>query len=195
MIMRAFHLVLALLVLGLAVPSLSFSQNSEATKITDKIHRLDVLNQILPVLMTKDQIKKLIVEIEKVRQTFKDNEKKELEALQKVEARVAAEVKRCTEKGDIPDEKLMAELGNLRSTFIANRGKMSVVNTANIYLAMKETLNEGQMKAAGNSIDPRYFGVADPEKVSQEDKLRLWIQNVLLDAVTYDVLVELSKKD
>lgn len=193
--MRLSRFFMTFLAFLCVLPAMAADQKSEATKITEQIHRLDVLNQILPVLMTKDQIKKMIVEIEKVRQTFRDNEKVEYDALKKVEDKVAAEVKRSTEKGDLPNEKLMEELGALRATFIANRNKLAVINTANIYLSMKTILNEGQMKAAGNSVDPRYFGVADPEKLAQEDKLRLWIQNVLLDPVSYDVLVELSKKE
>ena len=61
-----FPVLLAAVTLVSSTPVMAQSAD-DATKVTVKMRQLDILNQILPVLMTPQQINKLLPAIEKSR--------------------------------------------------------------------------------------------------------------------------------
>lgn len=183
------------LVFAETAPAQATGGNEKATAILKNIHKLDVLNQILPVLMTKEQLNKILLEVEKVRAASKEVEAAELKELEAVQAKVDKAVDDCFKSGDIPPEELMDELAKLNREFVARRRDRMTLNSVQVYQAMKASLNEGQIKAAANSLNPKIFNPdAKVDEMSDEQKLTLWIRYVLLDPVAYEVLVELAKK-
>ncbi len=190
---RAFALLFVLAVSGAVIAQ---TQPLDTVgSIQKNIHKLDILNQILPVLMTKDQLKEVILEVEKVRAAAKLVEGEEKKELMALEGRVNKAVKDSIEKGDLPEDKLMTELSDLYKKFVSRRKVQMAKNVAAMYEALKKRLNEGQMKAIANSLNPKIFNPdADLEKMSEMEKTVIWIEYVLLDPVAYEVLLDLSKK-
>ena len=169
-------------------------QNPDATRIGLKIRQLDLLNQILPVLMTREQIRKLLPIVEGVRQKQKDIEAKELEQMKLVENDVDKALAGGLEKGKVPSEELFAKLQKLTFAFQVTRQVHTAQSVEKVLEFMKKELNEGQRKAASNALDPRIFDPkADVTTMSDDEKLKYWIRAVLLDYESYDLLVKLSK--
>lgn len=183
------------LMVMIACAGMSFGQTDVAGNIQKNIHKLDILNQILPVVMTKAQLSEVIKEVEKVRAAAKLVEQQEKTELMAMEGKVNKAVKDSVEKGDLPDDALMTELTELHKKFVTRRTQQMVKNVQAMYEALKKHLNEGQMKAVANSLNPRIFNPdADLTTMSDMEKTTIWIQYVLLDPVAYEVLLDLSKR-
>lgn len=190
---RILSLILCLTLFSFTVPAMAQTQ-SEVDKALQNIHKLDLLNQILPVLMKKDQIKAVLLEIEKARAAAKDIEKQEAKELTDVSSKVDKAVKDCEKTGKVPDDKLMDEMSALYKKFVDRRTAQHIKNVDNVLTAMKKNLNEGQIKAASNSLNPKIFNPnLDPASMSDDQKLVYWIDQVLLNPDAYDILVELSR--
>lgn len=169
-------------------------ENKDATRIGRKIRQLDLLNQILPVLMTREQLRKLLPIIEEIRQKQQDIEKRELEVMKGVEADVDKAVAGGLEKGKVPPEELFGKLQKITEAFTITRQIHSGQSVAKILEFMKKELNEGQRKAAANALDPRIFDPkVDVATMSDDEKLKYWIRAVILDYEAYDLLVKLAK--
>lgn len=193
---------LTVTVLALALATAAFSApapfqkqpNPDATRIGQKIRRLDLLNQILPVLFTKEQLEKLLPIIEKSRQQEADLEAVELKTMKAIEAEVDLAIKEGLEKQKVPSDEIQAKLRKMSEAFQLGRMVLLGTNTAKVLEFMKKELNEGQRKAAANAFDPRIFDPsADPSAMSDDDKLKNWIQLILLDGLSYELLLDLRK--
>ena len=186
------------LLLSLTSPlALAQSQSStaEADRVLLKIRELDLLNQILPVLMRGDQIKKILPALEKAREAERRIQKDELSELKGIEATLDPALAAAKDKGQVPTrETLNVMFGALRD-MRTKRLLMVAEQSENVLKAVEETLDEGQIKAAANSLDPRigHEGM-DVSKLSDRDKLRTWVRIVLMDPTAYGLLVELSRK-
>lgn len=187
-------IALAFAIFGTTIASAPIQpkENPEATRINLKVRRLQILNQLLPVLMTSDQIKKLLPVIESARQKEVDLQAEELKALKKLEPKIDAELKNAIEKKMLPSDAFIAEYVKTTNAMALGRQILVGGSTNSVLEKMKEVLNEGQLKAAANALDPELLG-ENPETMDQDAKLRLWIKEVLLDRASYDVLVDMSK--
>jgi len=170
------------------------SQEARATEIGKKIRQLDLLNQILPVLMTKEQLKALVPVIAKARAEERELDAKEFKMMVEKEAKVAAAIKEAKEKKQVPSRELVTELGQMYTAFTIGRQILIQNQVENVRAAMEKHLNKGQIKAAANALNPKIFDPkADLESITEDQKLKLWIRNILLDPLAYELLVELSK--
>ncbi len=198
--MKLFTAAIALMMFGstmAAAPVMQKRENVDATRINLKIRRLQLVDQLLPVLMTPAQLKAILPAVEKARQQEVDLEARELRELKAIEADLDKELKAAIEKGILPSDEIDAKLAKLTEVFKLGRQVLVGSNVNAILTAMKANLSEGQLKAAAGSLNPLILNPnADPAAMSQDDKLRAWIQLVLLDRAVYDLLVEMSlKKD
>ncbi len=172
----------------------SNAQGDKATEIGKKIRQLDLLNQILPVLMTKEQLKAIIPAVQKARNEERVLAQKELKMMAEKEAKVDAAIKEGKSKQLVPSKELVAELSQMYNAFVIARRMMMTSQIEAIRLVMEKNLNKGQIKAAANALNPKIFDPsADLSTITEERKLELWIQNILLDPQAFDILVELSK--
>ncbi len=192
---RIWLLFLALMGLVIVVPAQTpEEQAKESTRMVTNIKRLDLLNQILPVLMTKDQIKKILPSIEQARGVMKAAEKKEYDELKKMAPKVETALKEATTKGLIPPPELIGELNRMFAGFRATRQKVEAVSVQWVEDAMTKNLNAGQRKAAANALSPQVLDpTIDPKTMTEEQKLGLWIERVMLDPDMYDILIQLSR--
>lgn len=162
--------------------------------ILEQARKLDLLNHLLPLVMTKDQIKQLLPAIEKCRSKVKQILQKEADDLKLVEIEIDKAYNDGVKKGAVPPKDLLNKLNRLFTAFAIRRDVAAAENADEVIAAMKANLNAGQMKTAANSLDIKVFQPqADPEKMSDDDKVRVFIREIILDPLAYDLLVALSK--
>jgi hypothetical protein len=176
-----------------AAPGMQRKSNPDADRILLKIRRLQIVDMLLPVLMTKAQIKALLPIVEKSRQKELDLEKKELVELKEFEGEIDKMLANAIkEQKSLPTD-FVAKYRKIMNAFGLGRQFLVGGSAAEVLAEMKKTLNAGQLKTAENSLDPRLFGEKEPDKMSSDEKLKLWIREVLLDRASYDLLVDMAR--
>jgi hypothetical protein len=169
-------------------------EGARSTKILDEIRDVDLLNKILPIIWTKAQINAVLPSIEKVRTKVIQTHHEEYKVLVELDAQVAAAVDKAINDGEPPGKKLMNELEARLEQMQVARLAIGRNNENLVYDAMMPVLNSGQKKAMANALDPHLMNPElITEKMSDEDKIRFFIRNILLDPLAYDIMVKLSK--
>lgn len=190
----AYSLVAATLVMGAyAQGTAQQVQANAADRILGKISRVDIMNQILPLMLSKDQMKALLPVIEKTRETVRASQKKEADILAALEPKLDKAIKDAEEKGDVPTREFVNEAYKTLQAIGAARGLIADMNTALVLDAFTKNTNAGQRKVAANSLDPKLYGVDKKrEEMPEEDRIRMFVREVLLHPTAYDVLRKLS---
>ncbi len=171
------------------------AQQKAADLVLTKVKKLEVYNQILPVLMTPDQIKALLPIIEKHRAEAAKLEAEEYKWLSSIDKELSDILKSAEEKGKIPDEKVMETIVLYFNAFVIKRRALVNETVAELTKVMKEKLNEGQVRAAANALDVRFYNLTKPkEELTEAEKLDTWVRVVLLENHAYYIMLELSKK-
>lgn len=102
-------------------------------------------------------------------------------------------VKDGIEKGDVPDKQLLRELNAMVRLFSMKRAAVASDNAVMVLDVLKTTLNAGQLKVAANTLDFKIYNPnIKPEEIKEEDRLKLYVQEVLLDPLAYDLLVKIQ---
>ena len=188
-------LALSIVTLPVLAQSTSDQRAERSTRILAQVPRLDLLNQILPILLTKEQINKILPTLEKAKQAIRETEAKEVELLKTIEAKVDESVKNGIEKGEVPDREILKKVLATFQYFQIARQSVVEANVDRTVEAMKSCMNAGQTKSAMNAIDWKKFNPSlNPEKMSDDEKLRLYVKVVLLDPLAYDVLRDIAAK-
>ncbi len=197
MINRACILMVALL----GIVTTGFAQTTDqdladrSTVIFEKATRVDLYNQILPILLTKEEYRDLLPAIEKARQKVRDTQKLEAGELAKLEAKLDSAIKEADEKGLVPPRELLTSVSQTLSKFTFARRIIAESNTNDVYTVFMKITNAGQQKAAANALNPRYFAPnVKPEEMKDEDKIKIYVREILLHPVAYDIMRQLSKK-
>src|SRR5687768_15127692 len=96
--------LLIFLCLALAMSTMAVAQDkaAQSTAILQKMRQCDLLNHLIPLVMTKEQIRKLLPSIEKARRDVKAQEDEEAKLLAERSAKIDQVVKDGIEKGDVP---------------------------------------------------------------------------------------------
>lgn len=195
--MKVIALMLAMSVFGTTIAGAPAAPQRKPDPVADrinfKIRRLQIVDQLLPVLLTKEQVRKLLPVIEKCRQDEVDLEKRELQEMKEFEPELDKVLDAAIKERKTADEEFYARYKKMTSAFVLTRQILVGSSTHKVLEAMKPILNEGQLKAAEKALDPRLFGETDPDSLSSDAKLKIWIREVLLDRATYDILVDMSR--
>jgi uncharacterized protein with gpF-like domain len=189
--MKRFYIVaiLALCISGFSIAQEKLTPSQETMK---KVRQIDLLNHLLPLVMTKDQIRKLLPTIEKARRDVKLQIAEEDKLIAQYAAKVDKAVQAGVEKGDVPDAALLKELNALIRTMSMKREAVASDNTNMVLEVLKTTLNSGQLKAAGNSLDFKTYNPgAKTEEIKDEDRLKLFVREVVLDPYAYDIMTRM----
>ncbi len=152
---------------------------------------LQLLNQLMPLLMTKEQWRKVLPAIETAREAVRKTEKLEVEELQKLKGRMDESFKNAIEKGELPKKELLLEFQKTLAKFRTTRRIISDINTTKVLEAFNATANEGQKKTAIGSITPADFGYK-PDELKDEARLNLFASEILLNPLAYDIMRKLS---
>lgn len=189
-------LLLTLLIFGATTGALAddTGPSENAIKFDVNVRRLDILNQLLPVLLTKKQINELLPTLEKARANVRQVRADEDKLVQKLSVDLEKAIKAGVETQKIPTLKELATLNNVYRTFDITRGMTAYKNVDMVLEAFKKIANKGQLKVAAQSLNPRFFdNTADPSKMTDEQKIKVFIREIILDPLTYDLLVKIAK--
>jgi len=190
--MKRFSLAICL-VLALVGAGIAQDKAAQSNIVLDKMRQIDLLNHILPLALKKEQILKMLPVIEKARRDVKLQTDEEAKFLAQNAAKVDKAVKDGIEKGDVPDKQLLRELNAMVRVFAMKRAAIASDNATMVLDVMKTTLNAGQMKVAANSLDFKIYNPnVKPEDIKEEDRLKLFVQEVILDPLAYDLLVKIQ---
>jgi hypothetical protein len=193
---RRLSLVL-LLLSGLAALApaqrLTADQREESDRVLKKIRSMELYNQILPVLMSADQVKALLPIIEKHRADADRFEVDEHRLLLQLEKDVDAAVTNAREKGQLPGPKILSDANIHFKAFLMKREALIADTVSKLKTVMNEKLNAGQVKAAAHAFNPVVFGIKE-EELTEDKRLDYWVRAVLMDNQAYPILIELSKK-
>jgi hypothetical protein len=177
-----------------AVTQVSPDKAKKSDEILAKARQLDLLNHMLPLLLTKPQIDKLLVVVEKSRAKVDQIRSMEHSDLLKYETKINDAVQKGIEKDLVPAKALLVELAKLFQAFTIRRQIAAGENADMVLEVMKKELNAGQLKAAMNSHDIKAFDPnIDVSKLTDDDKLKFYIKDVILDPQGYDLLLKMSK--
>lgn len=195
--MKAFALAFTffITIFHLSHAQLTAEQKAKSEATMQKLRQIDILTQVIPLVLDKDQLNKLLPVVEKARSKVQATEKNEASELEKADAKVTAAINSSIDKGTPPPKELLDELAKMTFKWSENRILVIDENTDMVMAKFKEITNKGQQKAAINSLAPQLL---DPslkaDKMTDDDKLRFFIQNIFLDPQCYPVLVRLASK-
>lgn len=189
----ATALALSLVSVGSTQQITADQMAAQSSIIFDKNLKLDLYNQILPILFTKEQLRAILPSIERARQTVRETEKLEFEELKKLEKELDAALKDAESNQKIPPPELMTKVSNTLKKLSTARMLIVQMNTQAVYDAFMKATNAGQQKAAANSLNMALIMPGTkPEDVKDEDKIRIYVREILLHPMGYDILRKLS---
>lgn len=172
-------------------------QTPEITRQAETLKRiaqLEILTKILPVALDKKQLEAILPAIEKGRQTRQSIIQKDAEELAKVEKEVEEALKKSIKEERLPPQDFQTKIAKTTNALGVRRAIAVDEIVANLVTFCKSSWNEGQIKAAVGSFDPRLF---DPkmgwDKLGTDDKLAYYVRTVLIDDLTYDLLKQLLR--
>ncbi|MDQ2986502.1 MAG: hypothetical protein M3R13_07250 [Armatimonadota bacterium] len=191
--MRLLIAAIALFVFCGSFGQVSTNDPHKIGPTVQQLAELDLANRILPLVMTKEQIGKMLPEIEKARKNIRDQERKEadrLKALQPDIDKYHADIL----KGKTPPQEFLDRVTTLFKKFESERLQVKVANALILADAMKKNLNEGQIKAAVGVVDKIY----DEKNQTwtggtTEAKLQYYAISIFLGERAYDLLVRMSR--
>ncbi|HEY3780405.1 MAG TPA: hypothetical protein VGL56_04925 [Fimbriimonadaceae bacterium] len=192
-------LIAFVLVLGACAPMVAHGQTdtekeAALTKFKAKLHDLEVYNMVLPILMTKDQLKTILKTLQKCRARAHDLLTVQYKAMLTLESKVDDAISAAADKGAVPSPAIISSLYSSSMVAVALRANLLDDDVDDMYDVITKTLNKGQLQAMANSLNPKEFPelLKKPDEVKQEDRIRIYIRAVLLDDGAYPLLVKMS---
>lgn len=186
--------LLALLLLASLVPAVH-AQGSRSDLVMKNVKKLDVLIQIVPLALTKEQIGPLLLALEKGHQKEKTMLAQEDKDLLTIEAKTQKVVDDAIKNGKYPPHEVQGELATFMRIMGVRRTGYATEIVDIVYDACTKTLNAGQIKIMEKSLKPELL---DPslkaDTMDSATKVKFFIRKVILDPVAYDVLIEMSKQ-
>jgi len=169
-------------------------QGAKSDKVLMKLRQIDLLNMLIPLALTKDQIEAILPAIERARQNVRRVEKDEAATLEKLDSKVSDAIKKSIETSVAPPKALLDELAQTTKDMGDARVAAVDENTMNVLKVFVATVNAGQKKAAVNSFSPAYIDPkAKPDTVTDDEKITFFVRDILLDPQAYDILVQMSR--
>lgn len=158
--------------------------------ILQTLAEIDISNQILPLLLTKDQTNRLLTLIERARAAAREQEKKEADALKALKAEADKIHSEAVKLGKVPSQEFLKKVNDMFASWEKERLNIRAKNTVLVMSSVKEILNEGQIKAAVGVVDKVYDEqlrefVEDP---TDDQKLAYYVVHVFLNDTAYDFM-------
>lgn len=160
--------------------------------IMEKLAKIDKANRVLPLLLSKDQARKLLIEIEKCRVNIRNQEKKEADRLKAMEKEIDETLSDAA-KGVVPSQEFLKKVNELFNQFENERNGVRLANSLILRDQLEAILDAGQRRAMSRVVDQIYTEMGYPlEGVSENEKTIYFAMDILLDDMGYQFLVDLS---
>ncbi len=182
--------------------SVGYSQEvTQAGKDVDqvilKINKLNIIKFVTPLLLKKSQLNALMTTMEKCQ--AKQKEIVELDAkefrTQKLEADIDKSIESALNDGSYPKRELQNKIVAVQDALLLRRKIATGEMVTMLLETCQKNLNEGQLKVMSNLTDPNYVeGDSKAGKLPSEDKIKLYIREILLSPLAYDIFKQLAKR-
>jgi hypothetical protein len=192
----------SLIIAGLLVLPLSISAQTEAENKTilagnqtmAKLQKIDICKFVLPVLFDKNELGILIGVLEKVR----DNEIKLRETnakdILKFDKAIDEAIEKAVNEQALPPKELQQDLIKTLTVINQRNALFTADSVKMVYEKMVGSVQKGKLKAIQNLMDPKSIDSSvKSETWTSEDKIKFYIQTVLLDGSTLNFLKLLYK--
>ena len=193
-----FRILIGLLVVMLS--SIGFSQEyTQAGKDVDatilKINKLNILKLVTPLLLKKTQLNALMTTIEKCQTKQKEIIAMDAAEFKKIEADIDKALDKALNDGSYLSREVQIKVVKLQDALLIRR-KLATNEMVDMLLeTCKKNLNEGQMAAMSNLTDPTYVeGDTKASKLPSDEKVKLFIREIFLSPLTYDIFKQLAKR-
>jgi hypothetical protein len=196
---RKLLLALSLLFAVFACAAVSSAQPidpdmaKQSTDILTNMRKVELLNQILPLVLEKGQINQILPELERIRDKQRKLIVQEHTDLMMFD-RESSKAVDSGLQGKLPDSEYVREI---EAFYKANDIRRQVAMGENLDLLMpvvEKALNKGQLKVMANALTLSFFEPdITPAEATDELKMRVFAREVLLDPLAYDLLVQMSK--
>ena len=167
---------------------------NHSDEIVLKLRQADLMVQLTPLALTKDQINKLMATLEKIRADQAKIRKQEDDILLKMEPELDKVLKAAIETGAFPPRPFIESTSKTTAQMTLTRAFWSTKMVDQLLETIKKSLDAGQIKAMTHSLNAEAL---DPTKkmkdMNDEDKLKFFIARIFLDDVTYDLLGKMAK--
>lgn len=191
--MRTITAIIALIAFSGAIAQVSTNDPHKMGPTLEKMAELDLANRILPLLLTKDQIAKLLPEIEKARKNVRDQEKKEADRLKELQPEIDKYHAEIFE-GKTPPQAFLDKMTALFKKFDNERVGVKIANALILSEAMNKNLNEGQIKAAVGVVDKIYDEQNKTwDSGTAAQKLQYYAVSIFMGDRAYDLLVRMGR--
>lgn len=158
----------------------------------DKFNRIDILGKLLPVNLTKEQMRALLPVIEKARAKEFEIRLLDAQEIAKLDAEVTKAVDSGIAKNDVPSVELQNKIRNVTRAVTIRRQIATTEMVEMIYEASKKNLDAGQLKVMANTLKPELIAPGTMAE-TEEQKIKFFIRYIFLDGLTYDLLLRMSK--
>lgn len=191
---RLLCILIMTLVATVGFSQIETAKSTQSRAIQSRIHKMDMMIRILPLALDKTQINDLMGAIEKAHVQEKKTLEQEDADLEQIDALVAPALDKSIQKGVYPPADLQLKVANKMSSMGLRRSLVLAQMTETVNAYVQKGFNAGQIKVMAGSFDDRFI---DPKvkkgELKDDTKVRFFIQYVLLDAATYELLGELYK--
>jgi superfamily II RNA helicase len=188
----ALALVVTFALLFAASTQTSREDPNRVRPIMEKLAKIDKANRVLPLLLTKEQARTLLIEIEKCRVNIRNQEKKEADRLKALEPEID-KVHQDATQGIVPSQEFVKKIDDLFQQFTSERQAVNLANSLILKDSLEKILNAGQLRAMSKVVDQIYTESGRSlEGVSENEKTIYFAMDILLDDLGYQFLVELS---
>lgn len=158
-----------------------------------KIRQVDLLFNILPALYTKDQLNKLLPALEKARAEVRKARDVEYSEYLKLEPELDACIANALDKNVLPAKTTADKWTKTYGALLGMRQLTIAKEIMMVRPVMDDVLTKTQLKVIANMVDPRVYDPrAKPDEMTQDEKITIYIREILLDPLTYDLLVKMS---
>lgn len=174
------------------------ANGKKSDEIYLKLRKIDLLNQILPLLLTKDQINKILPAVERARAKQKAVLTAEDDTLAKLQNEIDEVYAKAIEKQEYPTKDFLKTISTKTAEMAIRRDIARAELVEDLTKTLTATLNAGQRMAMVNSFSPKFIDPSKkPEDISEAMKTQFYIERVMLDPLTRELLIDLAanKKD
>lgn len=180
---------------GVGYAQSNADNDAKSQAVFVKIRKIDLIYNLLPVLYTKAQINSLLPAIEACRANARKVMDQEAKDYTSVEPECDKSISDAIDKKILPTRAVRLDLTDLLRAMDGRRMVTALKNIDTVKTVFDKVMTQAQRKAAANTLDPKLFKPdAKPEEMTLDEKLTIYVRQILLDPLSYDLLVQMAKQ-
>ncbi|MBS1717308.1 MAG: hypothetical protein JSS72_06220 [Armatimonadetes bacterium] len=180
--------------------SSSFASSNRVYQVGDasdifysKLHRLTSSGLLQPLLLKKAQLSAVLEAFadckHRVDETISQNN-----TLMRMQMPKLDQALKLAKEGKPTPQALLKDIQAASSACDSAREITARVNVDQMLGVVKKVCDRGQLKVMANELHPADYGITtDPDKVSYEQRIELFVRYVLLDPDAHQILIDLYK--